>query len=464
MKPFSKLTTLFLLLSIIACTLASQYETIEVEAPFPMGPIKVFIYPQKDFRITDYGAIEGGEVINTEAIAKAIEACHKAGGGRVVVPPGTWLTATIHFKSNVNLHLEENAILRFTDNPADYLPAVMTSWEGMECYNYSPLLYAFECENIAITGKGMINPIMDSWRMWFKRPQPHMEALKELYTMASTDVPVEERQMAVGENNLRPHLIHFNRCRNVLLDGFMIRESPFWTIHLYMCDGGVVRNLDVKAHGHNNDGVDLEMSRNFLVENCEFDQGDDAVVIKAGRNRDAWRLNTPCENIVVRNCIIKEGHTLLGIGSEMSGGVRNVYMHDCQAPNSVHRLFFLKTNHRRGGFIENIYMEDIQCNKTRRVFEIDTEVLYQWKDLVPTYEERITRIEGIHMKNITCQSSKAIYELKGSKALPIKDVEIRNIHVEEVIDFIKAVENAENVTEEGVTYTSFTGEKKLKNN
>ena len=323
-----------------SCTFAADnYKMVKVKAPFPMQPIKVFIYPDKDFLITDYGAKNGGEVNNTKAIAAAIEACHKSGGGRVVVPAGIWLTGPIHFKSNVNLYLEENAILNFTDNPFDYLPAVMTSWEGLECYNYSPLLYAFECENVAITGKGTLQPKMDTWKVWFKRPQPHLEALKELYTKASTDVPVIERQMAVGENHLRPHLIHFNRCKNVLLDGFKIRESPFWTIHLYMCDGGLVRNLDVKAHGHNNDGIDFEMSRNFLVEDCSFDQGDDAVVIKAGRNQDAWRLNTPCENIVIRNCQILKGHTLLGIGSEISGGIRNIYMHDCTAPNSVMRLF-----------------------------------------------------------------------------------------------------------------------------
>ena len=187
----------------------------------------------------------------------------------------------IHLKSNVNLYLAKDAVVRFTDNPADYLPAVMTSWEGMECYNYSPLVYAFECENVAITGPGTLAPKMDLWRTWFKRPQPHLDALKELYTMASTDVPVKKRQMAKGDNNLRPHLIHFNRCKNVLLDNFAIRESPFWTIHLYLCNNAIARNLDVRAHGHNNDGIDLEMTRNVLVENCTFDQGDDAVVIKA---------------------------------------------------------------------------------------------------------------------------------------------------------------------------------------
>ncbi|MDL2304725.1 glycoside hydrolase family 28 protein [Bacteroides sp. OttesenSCG-928-D19] len=445
-------------ITVISCRQIPQYETVEVQAPFPMEPIKVFLYPEKDFSIVDYGAVEGGEAINTQAIARAIDVCNKAGGGRVVIPSGEWLTGPVHFKSNVNLHLAEGSVLHFTDNPADYLPAVMTSWEGMECYNYSPLLYAYECKNIAITGTGTLKPKMDVWRTWFKRPKPHMDALAQLYTMASTDVPVEERQMAVGENNLRPHLIHFNRCENVLLDSFKIRESPFWTIHLYMCNGGVVRNLDVRAHGHNNDGVDLEMSRNFLIEDCIFDQGDDAVVIKSGRNQDAWRLNTPCENIVVRNCTILAGHTLLGIGSELSGGIRNIYMHNCEAPNSVHRFFFVKTNHRRGAFVENIHMENVKCGSTLRVLEIDTDVLYQWRDLVPTYEEKITRIDGIYLNNVSCNSAKAIYELKGDERLPIQNVEIRNVHVGTVTEFIKKISNTENVTEENITFDSLLSE------
>jgi len=293
---------------------------------------------------------------------------------------------------------------------------------------------------------------MGTWKVWFKRPAPHLQALKELYTKASTNVPVIERQMATGENHLRPHLIHFNRCKNVMLDGFKIRESPFWTIHLYMCDGGIVRNLDVRAHGHNNDGIDFEMSRNFLVEDCSFDQGDDAVVIKAGRNQDAWRLNTPCENIVIRNCRILKGHTLLGIGSEISGGIRNIYMHDCTAPNSVMRLFFVKTNHRRGGFIENIYMKNVASGTAQRVLEIDTEVLYQWKDLVPTYEKRITRIDGIYMDKVTCESADAVYELKGNAELPVKNVRIKDVKVGSVKKFVKKVSNVENVVEKNVTY------------
>lgn len=448
------------LLAVSFAPAAGEYKTVKVKAPFAMPSIRVFVFPEQDFPITDYGAVEGGTTVNTEAIARAIEACHQAGGGRVVVPAGVWLTGPVHFKSNVNLYLEENAVLTFTDDPADYLPAVMTSWEGMECYNYSPLLYAFECENVAITGKGTLKPRMSTWSKWFPRPQPHLEALKQLYTMASTNVPVEQRQMAVGENHLRPHLIHFNRCKNVQFEGFKIRESPFWTIHLYMCDGGIVRNLDVRAHGHNNDGIDFEMSRNFLVEDCTFDQGDDAVVIKSGRNQDAWRLNTPCENIVVRRCSILKGHVLLGIGSEISGGVRNVYMHDCTAPNSVMRLFFVKTNIRRGGFVENIYMENVTGGQAQRVLEIATDVLYQWKDLVPTYEERLTRIDGIYMKNVSCESADAIYELNGDARLPIRNVELKNVHVGQVNKFLKKANHVERLTEKKVSYDKAPAEGK----
>jgi len=371
----------------------------------------------------------------------------------VVVPAGEWFTGPIHFKSHVNLFLEEGAVVRFSDNPNDYLPAVMTSWEGLECYNYSPLIYAFECENVGISGKGTLAPVMDTWRTWFKRPEAHLNALRQLYSMGSTDVPVKQRQMVKGENHLRPHLIHFNRCKNILLEDFHIRQSPFWTIHLYLCNSGVVRHLDVQAHGHNNDGIDLEMSRNFLIENCKFDQGDDAVVIKAGRNQDAWRLNTPSENIVVRDCDILNGHTLLGIGSEISGGVRNIYMTRCKAPQNVHRLFFLKTNHRRGGFIENIYLEDIEAGDMLRTFEVDTDVLYQWKDLVPTYETRITRIDGIHVKNIHCQSADAIYELKGDARLPIRNVFVENVKVDTVRQFINRLSNVENFQANEVSAT-----------
>ena len=229
---------------------------------------------------------------------------------------------------------------------------------------------------------------------------------------------------------------------------------------MYLCENGIARNLDVVAHGHNNDGIDLEMTRNFLVEDCTFDQGDDAVVIKAGRNRDAWRLNTPSENIVIRNCTVVKGHVLLGIGSEMSGGVRNVYMHDCEVKNSVMRMFFVKTNHRRGGFVENIIMENVRGTSAQRVLEIDTEVLYQWKDLVPTYETRITKIDGIYMNNVTCESADAVYDLKGDSRLPVSNVSIKNIQVGKINKFYNNVYNVLNFNEENITFRSYNPETK----
>ena len=433
----------------------AQYVLHHVDAPFAMEPIKEYVFPEKRFVITKYGAKAGGEYNNAKAIAKAIRACNKAGGGVVVVPAGRWFTGAIHLMSNVNLRLEEGAVLEFSDNAADYLPAVQTSWEGLECFNYSPLVYAFNCENVAITGSGKLQPRIKGWTPWFKRPKEHLEGSKLLYTWGSTDVPVEQRQMAVGAYNMRPHLIHFNRCRNILLDGFHINGSPFWTIHLFLCDGGIARNLNVYAHNHNNDGIDLEMTRNVLVENCRFDQGDDAVVIKSGRNRDAWRLNQPTENVVIRHCEIVKGHCLLGIGSEMSGGVRNILMEHCEATDSVFRMMYLKTNHRRGGFLHHIYMRNCKGTCAGRIFEIDTDVLYQWKNLVPTYETRITSIHDIYMENCEIERTDAICEIKGDARNPVHDIYLKNLKIGRVNKFLNAVTNAFNVVTEHIDYPAF---------
>jgi polygalacturonase len=233
-------------------------------------------------------------------------------------------------KSNVNLHLSDGAVLLFSPDPRDYLPAVFTSWEGLECYNYSPLIYAFKAKNVAITGKGEVRSDISRWREWFPRPKPHMESIKRLYNWAQERLPVEQRNMVNDTSNLRPQFIQFNRCENVLVENVKIRNSPFWTLHLYLSKNIVVRGIDVYAHGHNNDGIDPEMSQNVLIENCVFDQGDDAVAIKSGRNPEGWRLKTPSKNIVVRNCFIKDGHQLVAIGSELSGGIENIYVENCK--------------------------------------------------------------------------------------------------------------------------------------
>lgn len=372
-----------------------------------------------------------------------------AGGGTVVVERGEHrLDGPLHLRSDIELHLEEGAKLVFPDNPACYLPAVKTTWEGVECMSYSPLIYAYGCTNVAITGKGEIAPQMRFWRTWFDRKEERKAAMAHLYEWCSKVTPVEARDfVAVGDGVARPHLIQFNRCRNVRLEDFRVRESPFWTIHIYMTDDVLVRGLDVCAHGRNNDGIDLESVRNALVEDCTFDQGDDAVVVKSGRNQDAWALGRPSENIEIRNCRIKKGHVLLGIGSEMSGGVRNVWMHDCEMEGEVLNLFYLKTNERRGGFIENITMERIKARSVRQaVVGIETDVLYQWKDL-PTYETRITPIRNIVARDIDVNDCDRVVNIRGDARLPVDGVRIANVTARQARRSDR-IENAVNVTRE----------------
>ncbi|MBQ2630196.1 MAG: glycosyl hydrolase 115 family protein [Kiritimatiellae bacterium] len=395
--------------------------------------------------------------MNLQAISiqEEIDVAAAKGGGLVVVPSGEHFSdGPIRLKSNVELHLEEGATIVFSDDPAKYLPAVPTSWEGVECLNYSPLVYAYGCTNVAITGNGTFAPRMKFWRKWFARDAGHRAATRKLYDWCSFNAPLGERDLTkLPESNVRPHLIQFNRCKDVRLDGFRIRESPFWTIHLFLCDGVVARGLDVYAHGHNNDGIDIEMTRNVLVENCRFDQGDDAIVIKSGRNQDAWRLATPSENIEIRNCTVVNGHVLLGIGSEMSGGVRNVYMHDCTLESEAFRLFYVKTNERRGGFVENIRMEGVKAkNVSFGVMSVETDVMYQWKDF-PTHEVRVTPIRNLSMKDVTVEEAERLVDLRGDARDPIDGVTLENVRVGKVrkADRIENAVNV-NVNQAGVRY------------
>lgn len=410
--------------------------SLKVKAPFDMPVLKI-----PDFRhcnrytITDFGAVKNNKAKNAQAINAAIEEATKAGGGVVVIPEGEWITGKLHFKSNVNLHLNKGAVLLFDDNPNDYLPAVSTSWEGMECYNYSPLIYAYNCENIAITGEGTIKAKMDLWKTWSGRPRPHMESLKRLYNMSYQNTPVSERLMVNDSAHLRPHFIQFNRCKNIRIEGISIVNSPFWTIHMYLSKDILLRNLNVYAHGHNNDGFDPEMSQNILVENCVFDQGDDAIAVKSGRNQEGWRSETPSKNIVIRNCNIKNGHQLLALGSELSGGIENIYIHDCKVDKGA-RMFhvvFIKTNERMGGYVQNIHVRNIEAGKMDfGILGIETDVLYQWRDLVPTYIRKLTPIKNVYLENVKSANVKFIANISGQKELPVQNIWLQNVQADTV--------------------------------
>jgi len=431
---------LLLIISLLSISLYAKNKvrirSIEVNAPFHMSPIQIPDFSGcKKFDIRDFGAKPEDKESTSRAIESAIEKANKNGGGIVVIPTGIWLTKKIHFKSNVNLHLAKDAVLLFSEDPKDYLPAVKTTWEGMECYNYSPLIYAYNCENVAITGEGKLKAKLDVWEIWYDRPQAHLDASKILYDAASFNKPVEERQMAKDGYNFRPQFMQFNRCQRVLIEGISIENSPFWVLHPFLSKDVVIRKVNVHAHGRNNDGVDPEMTQNLLIEDCVFDQGDDAIAIKSGRNQDAWRLNTPSKNIVIRNCLVKNGHQLLAIGSEISGGVENVFMDNCEVVDGakLNHLLYLKTNERRGGYIKNIYISNIKSGKIDKgILGIETDVLYRWKDLVPTYERRLTKIANIFLDQVHAKNVDFLSRVLGEEELPIQNVVLKNVAADDI--------------------------------
>ena len=425
---------------------------LKVTAPFDMPVITIPDFKNcKKFIITDFGALPGDKVKTTQAIAKAIEKANNSGGGVVVIPEGEWITGQVHLKSNVNLHLMKGAVLLFSENPADYLPAVHSSWEGLECYNYSPLIYAYQCMNVAITGQGEIKAKMDTWTKWSARPRAHMNSLKRLYFLSADNVPVQERLMVNDSANLRPQFIQMNRCVNVLLEGFKITNSPFWTVHLYLSKNIVVRNLKIYAHGHNNDGIDPEMSQNVLVENCVFDQGDDAIAVKSGRNPEGWRSKTPSKNIVIQNCFIKNGHQLLAVGSELSGGIENIFVNNCKVSDNakMFHLLFIKTNERMGGYVKNIHMSNVSGGKMDfGILGIETDVLYQWKTLVPTVERRLTPIKNVYLENVSAKNVKFVSRILGQKELPVENVFLTKVVADSIQGGQKHIhENVVNFTD-----------------
>ncbi|HEV8591659.1 MAG TPA: glycoside hydrolase family 28 protein, partial [Pyrinomonadaceae bacterium] len=311
----------------------SQNDAWATEYPQILSRIKPPAFPKRDFRITKFGARPGIANDSTEAIAKAIDACSNAGGGRVVIPAGEFLTGAIHLKSNVNLYLSKGATLKFSSDASKY-PIVHTRWEGMECMNVSPFIYAFDQTNIAVTGEGTLDGQANNehWWLWHGNPKygwkegmtNQRAARARLYKMMETGVGINERVFGEADR-LRPNFIQPYKCKNVLIEGVKIVNSPMWEIHPVLSENVTVRKVSISSHGPNNDGCDPESCKDILIEDCFFDTGDDCIAIKSGRNDDGRRIAAPTQNVIVRGCIMKDGHGGITIGSEISGGVRNVF-------------------------------------------------------------------------------------------------------------------------------------------
>jgi polygalacturonase len=433
----------------VACSLAAS-EAAWAQVPEILRRIKPPRFPERDFHITKYGAVGDGVKDCTGAIREAIEACHAAGGGRVVAEAGRFLTGAIHLKSGVNLHVARGATLLFSTDPAHYLPVVFTRWEGTECMSYSPLIYAFGQRDIAITGEGTLDGQADNehWWPWTgnprfggKRGEPNQRAARTaLVKMASDGVPVEKRVFGEG-SMLRPQFVQPYRCENVLIEGITIHNSPMWELHPVLSKNVTVRGVKIASLGPNNDGCDPECSKDVLIEDCLFETGDDCIAIKSGRNADGRRVNVPAENVVIRSCMMKDGHGGATIGSEVSGGVRNVFVENCQMNSlQLDRALRIKTNAMRGGVVEHIYMRNVQVGQ---VAEAIVSVNFYYEEGANGPYKPVVRHVGV--SNVSSKKSQYALYLRGFADDPIEDVRLEDCTFDNV-EKPNVVENVQGLT------------------
>lgn len=375
--------------------------------------------------IRSFGAKGDGIKDCKPAFDKAMRKIAKVGTpSRLMVPAGTWhICGPIHLVSHLELHLEEGAVLQFDDDPSYYLPAVATSWEGSFCYNYSPFIYGKDLDDVSITGPGTIDGNAGrSFATWRAHQKPAQQRLRD---QDHQEVPQTERCYGEGDY-LRPHLIQLYNCRNVTLSDFFITNSPFWCVHLLQCENVICDGLRYDAKLVNNDGIDPEMSRNVLIQNIVFNNGDDNVAIKSGRDNDGWQ-HSPSEGIIIRNCSFKGLHAVV-IGSEMSAGVRNVWVEDCTYGGYCKRALYVKTNPNRGGFVHDIYFRDCTFDEVEDLFYITSMYAGEGAD-----DTHFTDIHDIHAQDITCRkASNAALVLQGTEAMPLRDISFTRIKVGEV--------------------------------
>jgi polygalacturonase len=436
------------------------------------------VFRKDTLSIVKYGAKSDGVFLNTNAINKAIDDCNKKGGGVVVIPAGLWLTGPIVIKSNVNVHLQKNALLQFTRDFNQY-SLVEGNWEGLpQMRNQSPLS-ASNAQNIAITGFGIIDGAGEAWRMVKKEKltETQWKNLVASGGVLSADkktwFPTEKSLKGAGMESpgllkpgktlnefqevkdfLRPNLLVFTKCNKVLLEGVTFQNSPAWSLHPLMTTNLTVRNVYVKNpwYAQNGDGIDVESCSNVLIENSTFDVGDDGICIKSGRDAAGRQRAMPTQNVIVRNSTVYHAHGGFVIGSEMSGGAKNIYVYDCSFIGTDIGLRF-KTTRGRGGLVENIYINNINM-KDIPAEAILFDMYYAAKDPVPLAGEKreppkvetlpvteeTPRFQKFHIKNVVCQRAQKAIFVRGLPEMNVKDIVLEDmvLQAKEGLDFTEA--------------------------
>ena len=428
MPPHSRLPLLLSATLALLAPLGATAASVEIVSPVGdwkmadeiVTKIELPRIPGRTFSIADFGAKPDGTDA-LPAIRAAIEAASQADGGRVVLPPGRWLSnGPIHLRSRIDLHVAEGATLLFSPHARDYLPVVLTRWEGTEVHTYSPLIYAFEVQDVAITGRGTIDGNGASEFLgWLKPGAVNMDQLRR---MGVDGTPAARRIFGEG-TFLRPPLIQFFRAERVLLEDYTLLNSPFWVNHLVYTDHATIRRIKVDSHHANNDGVDVDSSRYVLIEHCHFRTGDDSVVIKSGRDRDGREVGKPSEYVVVRHNDMG-GEDGIALGSEMSGDVRHVFFTDNVLRRGLSAIRF-KANLDRGGTVEHIRVRNFTVESFDNLFwfQLDYPGLLGGGHPA-TYRD-------IVFENFTVERAGTFLDAKAPAAAPLRDVTFRNIRVKQ---------------------------------
>ena len=443
----------------------SNSEEIYQGIEFKMAKIQEPKIPNNTVNIKDFGAVNGGYVLNTKAFADAIDAVSKKGGGKVIIPPGIWLTGPIILKSNLELHAERGALIKFSPDKSLY-PLVETSFEGLNTWRCISPIYGKNLENVAFTGSGVWDGSGEVWRQVKKAKLTESQWKKfvasggvvnktqtswypsEVFMKASEgadqnvrlDLKTKEDFEKIHDF-LRPVLVSIQNSKNVLFDGPVFQNSPAWNIHPLMIENLIVRNVSVRNpwFSQNGDGLDVESCKNVLVENSSFDVGDDAICIKSGKDKDGRDRKKPCENIIIRNNIVYHGHGGVTVGSEMSSGVKNMHVSNCSFMGTDVGLRF-KSNRGRGGVVENIFISDIYMTDIPSQ-AISFDLYYGGKSIAETLEEGGTKVankalpvdektpqfKNISMKNITIAGAQQAVFLQGLPEMNLENISISNL-------------------------------------